>query len=494
MQPVSALSPQGAVAPEDDNETRDRQETPAGGPGENLVTFGAIAGGRQQAVPEYLPPMPKTIEDTGLSLNFLLSLAIKILHVHGIETPSQLQNILKVPQNIANELLEIAKDRTLVEVLGANGPSLVAELRYSLTDKGKKWAAEAQDQSQYVGAAPVPLDVYCAQIEKQAINTERVRRETLAGELSKLILPPGFLDELGPAVNSGRAILLYGVPGTGKTSIAEAVGRSFRDLVYVPHAVEIDNQIIKVFDPTLHQVANEGAGTNGPAAPAGLWRRGEEADPRWVPCKRPVMIAGGELTLDLLDLSFNPHSKFYEAPLQLKAMNGVFIIDDFGRQQMDPKDLLNRWIIPLERRVDYLALHTGKKFKVPFNELIIFSTNLEPEELMDDAFLRRIPYKIEMTLPTVEEYSQIFEMVCAHNKVEIPDGFVARIMAAFYEKHGLPLGNHHPKFIIERIIDKTRFAGEVPRLDLDSVEFALRNLTVHKGLRPRRGKTPNQPH
>jgi hypothetical protein len=467
----------GALTAEDVKRALERQKMSGGLFGENVMALGLLTEAQLQEVIESYPPMPKSIQDTGLSLNFLLTMTLKILYVYDVETPSQMTEILKVSSTIGDELLETAKERKLVEVLGASGLSLASELRYSLTTTGREWASEALEQSQYSGAAPVPLDIYCAQIERQAINTERVQSDTLAKELGELILPNGFLDDLGPAVNSGRAMLLYGPPGTGKTSIAEAIGRAFKGLVYVPYAVEIDGQIMKVFDPTLHQVVTPEA-TNGSEAQETLKRMGEDIDPRWSPCRRPIMVAGGELSLELLDLSFNPHSKFYEAPLQVKALNGVFLIDDLGRQKLEPKDLLNRWIIPLDRRVDYLALHTGKKFKIPFNELVIFSTNLEPEDLMDDAFLRRIAYKIEMKLPTDEEYGRIFKMVCEHSNVDIPEGFVDEIIEAFYRSNDFPFGSHHPKFIMERAIDKCRYTGELPYLNKEMVGFALKNLYI----------------
>ena len=292
-------------------------------------------------------------------------------------------------------------------------------------------------------------------------------------------------------MNSGRAVLLYGPPGNGKSSIAEAIGASFTGIVYIPYAIEVDGQIIKVFDPTVHQIAGEDEEPEEKVSALidgddvinddDVPLRKEDIDERWVGCKRPVMITGGELTLDMLDFRYDTTSKFYEAPLQVKAMNGVFIIDDFGRQAVEPKELLNRWIIPLEKRVDYLALHTGKKFLIPFDELVIFSTNLSPSDLMDEAFLRRIPYKIPMERPSVDDFIQIFVKVCEDKKIELPEDLLDYILDSFYKKKGEKLASHHPKFIVERIIDKSRYTGGVPNLDHASVDFALRNLAIRGG-------------
>ena len=475
----------GVVSREDIREAIERQKTVGGLLGENLVALKVVTAEQLQEVIATFPDPPKNIADTGLKASFIENLALKLMYVHSYETPTEVAAALKLSATITNEVLDTARDKGLLEVLGSSGAMLASELRFALTGKGREWAIEALEQCQYIGAAPVPLSAYCDQIERQAMSTERVGQDVLTRNVSHLVLPDGFIDHLGPAVNSGRAVLLYGPPGNGKSSIAEAIGASFEGIVYIPFAIEVDGQVIKVFDPTVHDIAGEEEEPKDKVRAIvdddDVPLRKEDIDERWVGCKRPVMITGGELTLDMLDFRYDTTSKFYEAPLQVKAMNGVFIIDDFGRQAVAPKDLLNRWIIPLEKRVDYLALHTGKKFLIPFDELVIFSTNLSPTDLMDEAFLRRIPYKISMERPSVEDFIQIFVMVCEDKKIELPEDLIDYVMESFYKKQGEKLASHHPKFIVERIIDKSRYTGGVPNLDRVSVDFALRNLSIRGG-------------
>jgi predicted ATPase with chaperone activity len=479
----------GVVSKEDIRKAIERQKTAGGLLGENLIALEVVTAEKLHEVIATFPDTPKNIADTGLKPAFIETLVLKLMYVHGYEMPTEVAAALKLSTTITNEVLDTARDKGLLEVRGSSGAMLASELRFALTGKGREWAIEALEQCQYIGAAPVPLSAYCDQIERQAMSTERVSQDVLTENVSHLVLPDGFIDDLGPAVNSGRAVLLYGPPGNGKSSIAEAIGASFEGIVYIPYAIEVDGQIIKVFDPTVHDIAGEDDGPkekvsaiiDGDDDDDHVPLRKEDVDTRWVGCKRPVMITGGELTLDMLDFRYDTTSKFYEAPLQVKAMNGVFIIDDFGRQAVAPKDLLNRWIIPLEKRVDYLALHTGKKFLIPFDELVIFSTNLAPADLMDEAFLRRIPYKIPMERPSVEDFIQIFVRVCEDRKIELPNDLLEYVLDSFYKKQGEKLASHHPKFIVERILDKSRYTGGVPNLDQASVDFALKNLAIRGG-------------
>ncbi|MBV9063781.1 MAG: ATP-binding protein, partial [Alphaproteobacteria bacterium] len=420
---------------------------------------------------------PATVEDTGLAITDLLNLALKAMYAAGAETTSAVADTLKLPNRVVQLVVDQARDRKLVEVLGAAGLRITSELRFALTEKGKQWAAEALSQNQYVGPAPVPLAEYRERIERQRITNERVDRDAIAAAFADMIISETFVRQLGPAINSGKSILLYGPPGNGKTSVAERIGNIFRSVVYIPYCFEVEGQIIKVFDPGVHQPIAQNAGEAGGGGRVPALRR-EDFDRRWVACKRPFIVAGGELTLEMLDLSFNPLAKFYEAPLHVKALGGIFTIDDFGRQLVSPEALLNRWIVPLERRVDYLKLHTGKSFSLPFDELVVFSTNLTPKELMDPAFLRRIPYKMEVAGPTREEFRQIFNGVSASRGLESSDQVIGAVVTALQELGGMQLASYQPKFIIDQVLAACKFENIPPRFRADLIALAIGNLST----------------
>jgi predicted ATPase with chaperone activity len=312
---------------------------------------------------------------------------------------------------------------------------------------------------------------------KQTIANERIVADTLSRTLSHLILPKETLRQLGPAINSGRAMLLHGASGNGKTSIAQALAQVFRQTVCIPHSIEVDGQIIKIFDRTVHkEIPSERSPGESVRSPFSL--QPAKFDPRWVRSRRPVVISGGELTLRMLDLEFDPISKYYEAPLQVKATGGVFVIDDFGRQAVRPRDLLNRWIVPLERRVDYLTLHTGKKFDLPFDQLVIFSTNIPLEEMMDAALLRRIHYKIRIDPPTVEDYKAIYRTICHLHELEPSEEILTYLLDSFYSNNIMPAMAFHPKFIVEHCITACNYEGIPPRLTMGLVRDALQNLVL----------------
>ena len=468
----------GFVSRKDVDAALARQRTSGGALGDNLVALGVITEDKLKRALALAPAEPRELKDTGLSDRFLLNLLLKFMYVKALETPTQLADAVKIPVGIVDPLLRFARENGFLHVLGASGGGMLASLRYELTDQGRKRAVEQLERSQYLGPAPVPVAAYIAQIERQHITNERVAREDLAAKLAHLVLAPNLIDELGPAANSARAMLLYGPPGSGKTSIAEGLGRSFKGLVYVPYAIEIDGQVITIFDPTLHVPADATNGDGGAQRGASLLR--EAIDGRWVLCRRPTVMSGGELRMEMLDLRYSPEAGLYEAPLQIKAMNGIFIIDDFGRQLVNPRDLLNRWIVPLEKRFDFMHLHTGRKFLIPFDVLIVFSTNLAPEDLMDDAFLRRIPYKIHVGTPAVEEYAEIFRRVCDANQIQVPADLVPALMRDYYAKSTESLASYHPKFLIDRVIDGCRFRGAKPALDDKLIAAAWRNLFVEK--------------
>src|SRR4029453_14737263 len=395
-----------------------QQKIAGGRIGDNLIALGYITREKLEAILQEPPPVPKAIEETGLETNFLLNSVLRIMYISALQTIPEISEQIKLTRGVIESLLDFAKKEALVEI---RGPSEKSQniMRYALTSAGKERASEALRRCEYIGPAPVPLDTYQVQVQKQTITNEIINMEKLKKALSHLVLSEDVIRQLGPASNSGRAILIYGAAGNGKTSIAEALVGAFEQPVYIPYAVEADGQIIKIYDPSVHVLFSNNNGDNGGSNPIFLPHL--EHDPRWVRCRRPYIITGGELTLEMLDLDFDPHSKYYEAPLQMKAIGGIFVIDDFGRQRVRPHELLNRWIFPLERKVDYLTLHTGKKFSILFDQLVIFATNFPPEELMDPAQLRRVHYKMQIQPPTEQEFREIFQRICDSYGLEFND-------------------------------------------------------------------------
>lgn len=428
---------------------------------DSLLTLQLISPAQLDAFLGSAPPTPHSVEDTGLEMKFLLDFILKALSMTGLETIYALSEFMKLPPSVISDVLEDAQAKRLVEVLGlAEGSSFA--YRYALTSDGHRRALEALQYCQYTGPAPVPIARWQEQVVKQSMANDNVTSEAISNALSHLVLPGDTLSRLGPAINSGRAILFYGGVGNGKTSIAEAIGAAFSQKIWLPYCVEVAGQIIKLFDEAIHRVV--------PSE--------QEADARWVQCNRPVIVTGGELTLEMLDLSFDELSRTYEAPAHLKATGGVFIVDDFGRQRVRAQDLLNRWIYPLERRIDFLTLHTGQKIRVVFDQLLVFSTNFAPKELMDDAGLRRIPYKFNIAAPNRQVYTEIFQRQCAARKVDMPASVISYLLDRFYPVTKVPISGAHPALIVEHVIGRCRFDKREPRLDLDLVREAAQHLTV----------------
>ncbi len=425
-----------------------------------------------------IPAAPTSMDDTDIDPLFLLQLMFKGIYAENLETPSQITEAMKLPSSTVNALLKDAVDRKLAEAAGQIGNvdgsmGALAEMRYTLTQAGRDWTVECMEQSAYFGPAPVSLEAYQDRIGRQKITNEWVNRPLLEEAFQDLVIHERFLSRLGPAINSGTAILIYGPAGNGKTTIAEIVGEIFENVVYIPHCIEIDGQIMKVFDPVVHREIDVqgGEGEGG-----GALRR-ERFDNRWVPCYRPMVITGGELTLEMLDLKFNSIAKFYEAPMHIKALNGTFLIDDFGRQRVKPEEILNRWIVPLNSRVDYLALHTGKSFEIPFDELVIFSTNLHPNDLMDPAFQRRIAYKLETVEPPEDLFRKVFEGMAKKQNLELSDEVYNQVMEVIRSNEA-PLAYFQPKFIVEQVLASCKFEGVEPGFTADNIEDALANLFI----------------
>ncbi len=419
------------------------------------------------------PPVPETLEDTGLSHAFLSDLLLKTLYAQGARKGTQLEKSLRVSFSILDPLLMDLQQRRLVEVRGSEGHGRIG-YTFDITTEGRARAREILQTNRYVGAAPIPLGEYWESVRMQSTRGLQVGRDTIREGFSHLVFADDFIDTLGPAINSGKSLFLYGHAGNGKTSIAEAVAEMMGTTIYVPYAVEVDGQIISVFDPVAHRSPEDGD-DEAVSDPRGFLRAVPDADPRFALVKRPVVMVGGELTLDELELQFDTQTGVFRAPPQMKANCGVFIIDDFGRQRVRPRDLLNRWMVPLDRHMDFLSLPMGHKLPVPFECLLIFATNLNPSELVEEAFLRRIQYKILVDNPTREEYGKIFAACCSKAGVEPSESGVDLIYREFYEKRGIPARACHPRDILNHVLDLSRYLGVEPELNGRMLGLACRS-------------------
>lgn len=403
----------------------------------------------------------------GLSMAFLLNLAAKAMNVGGVMTPADIATVIALPKSIVRHIVDEMVTLRLVESKGLASSDIRSDIRYALTERGRSWALDAIATSAYLGPAPVTLEAFEAQVKAQSITNERIMRHDLDKALAHLVLPDGLMPQIGPAVNCGRSVLLYGESGNGKTSIAEAMGKAFGDVIWLPHAILVQNQVIQFFDETIHHTVPD-------VAQPGT------VDARWEPCRRPVVISGGELTLEMLDLVFDPVSRVYEAPMHFKATGGVFIIDDFGRQRDTPQAFLNRWITPLEKGFDILALHTGKKFTVPFDQLVVFSTNTAPEHLSDAATLRRLIYKIHVPTPTREEYLTIFRQACEAEGLPFDRKAVEAFYDATYTAQGRVPSGAHPRFILRHVKSAATFLDREPHLSPEFLNLAAKNIYLEK--------------
>jgi len=426
-------------------------------------------GTRRRIVPH--PKPPQSLAETGLDVEFLADLLVKTIYRLNLERPSEMSGALKLPVPLIEQLIVRISEKKLLETKGQQGANLIAEMRYALTTRGREWALEALAQSEWVGPVPVPVDQFVRQAKHQTIRTETLTRPMLEKQFAELTLADSLMDQLGPAVNSGQSMLLYGPPGNGKSSLAEAICAAYEDHLFIPYAIEVDKQIISMFDPTVHNLVGESAREED------ALRHEIDFDARYLKCQRPIVMTGGELTLDMLDLAFNPVSRVYEAPMQLKAAGGVLVVDDFGRQRQAPQDLINRLIIPLEKNVDYLSLQTGRKFEVPFDALMVFSTNINPRDLVDDAALRRLRYKILVDKPDMETFVEIFIRAGRRFGLEVTEDILSFVLFDLYENEpGAEFHAFHPRFLIEQSLAICAYEAVEPQLTPDFLRRAWRNL------------------
>ncbi len=426
---------------------------------------------RTPGLNRWTPPPLTKIEDSGLSKLNVADLILKVLYFSGDMTGLDVAEQVRLPfAGILDHVFEFLRREKYVEVKGAGGFG-DSSYRYLISSKGSEKAREALDRSQYAGPAPVPLRQYIESLHEQNRERPPIHRHDLHKIMDNLVISDEMLDKVGPAVNSGRSIFLYGPPGNGKTTIAERVGRMIlgEDL-WIPFAIDVDGQVIQIFDNVNHEISQQ---------PQNIKHgTGMIADPRWILIRRPMIMVGGELTLAGLDLTYDEINKYYEAPYQVKANGGMFLIDDFGRQQVRAVDLLNRWIVPLEKSIDFLTLNNGRKIEIPFYVLIIFSTNMDPKELVDEAFLRRIRHKIEVGNPTMDEFREIFKIMARAKRIPYDESVLASFVRDWYLQQDRDLRMVHPRDLLSQLIDIAGYMNVSPVMNREMLDAAARSYFV----------------
>lgn len=419
------------------------------------------------------PAEPRDLNETGLRPVMMRDILLKTIFRTNLALVSDLCRAVALPNPLTQELIEIARSQRLIEAMGTLNATSGPEMSYQLTDAGKARALEALTQSEYYGAMPVPLQSYAAQMKRQSVRDIKLSRSDLLAAMGHLILPADLISNLGPAVTSGRSILMYGPPGNGKSSISNGIRAALGDCIYVPRAIEYAGQVITVYDPIVHTLAPDAAVDHN-----SLRRSGPRFDRRYVHCQRPSVITGGELTLDMLDLKYNAVARTYQAPLQLKASGGVFIVDDLGRQTEPPQKLVNRWIVPLEEGRDILQLQSGEKFTVPFDTLVIFSTNFHPNEIFDGAALRRMFFKIKIDGPTQEMFLSIFATVARKKQMPLDEASMLHLLREKYPLIDHNFANYQPTFLIDQIIAINEFEDQPYHMTPALIDRAWANMFV----------------
>lgn len=443
---------------------------------EGVTLIGDPPPSDEEAVPvsssHYAPRVPSRWEDLGLELSFLFDLVLRTIYARGQLAGGDLAREMGVPFPVMSPVFQAMRKQSLIDIVGQRGSTGDASFVYEIKPpKGSAALQEAMDKTTYIGAAPVPFTDYVEAVLAQTIRKLVVTRRSIRRAFEDLILTDEVLNEIGPAINSTQSIFFFGYPGNGKTSVAERITRLMGDSIYVPHTVEANGQLIKVFDPILHTPVSD-QDQQGDVAESSFLKRAATYDQRFVRIKRPTIVVGGELVMPMLDLKYNPVGKFYEAPLQMKANGGIFMIDDFGRQQVRAMDLLNRWIVPLEKKYDYLNTINGTKIEVPFDELLIFSTNLDPHQLADEAFLRRIKFKIEIRDPDEAQYRLIWELVCRSRRVEFDERGVDYLIGKWYRPTKRPFRMCQPRDILDQMMSIAKYNMERVNFSPDLIDAA----------------------
>ncbi|MGE3806737.1 MAG: ATP-binding protein [Gemmataceae bacterium] len=417
---------------------------------------------------EFIPREPTNLEEIGLSNQFIVDLILRTLYNKGRMTSGEFADVLKLPASVLSNVLNLMRKQTLIDIAGQRAGNIGdSGMEYEIKPpRGTAAIEEALKKTEYIGPAPVPFADYVEGVLAQSIKGVTVTRHNIAQAFSDLIITDQVFGEIGPAVNAASSIFLFGFPGNGKTSVAERITRLLGDDLYIPYAIDVDGTIIKLYDPVVHEISDSSdSADSGPM----LLRR-TRFDQRFVKIKRPTIVVGGELNLAMLDLKYNADARFYEAPVHMKANGGIFMIDDFGRQLVRPQDLLNRWIVPLEKRYDYMTTVKGNKFEIPFEVLLIFSTNLDPNQLADEAFLRRIKFKIEIKDPAEAEWRRIWQLVCRGKRVEFNDRSIDYLLEKWYKPLNRPMRSCHPRDLLDQIINIAKFNMERPCLSPDLID------------------------
>jgi predicted ATPase with chaperone activity len=406
----------------------------------------------------FFPVSPAALRETGLPETLVVGLVLKyLLHV-GKTSGRDIARQVRLPFRVLDELLKSLRDEQVISYTRAAG---VGDFEYLLTEQGRVQARQLQERSSYCGAAPVSMDQYADAVRRQSLSRCRVTPDMVSQAFADLTLSPHMVRRVGQALSGSATMLLFGNPGNGKTSIAERLIKPFADSIWIPRAISVDGDIIRVFDPALHHELP----TQDPG----------DTDDRWVRIQRPIVMVGGELTLAALELTFNSFSHTYEAPVQLKSNCGVLLIDDFGRQKVDPVTILNRWIVPLEKRIDFLDLSNGKRVSMPFEQMLVFSTNLRPRDVVDEAFLRRITYKVEVTDPTEDQFRAVFRQVAHKLELAVADAELDELLSVHYRQANRAFRFCHARDLLQQVATACEFTGQSRRVTRDLLEDAVRN-------------------